>query len=256
MKKAIVLASCLIIIGFLAVNSTFAQGVLGLFRDMAAILSPSESAPRPASASDLDVKLVVHTRNAEGTALIDETALPYIQPAVYDSAFRWDTDKTPFHGYLLWDDSKLFGAVDKFVSVANLSENSGSAAYVRTVFALSAYAYEHQRVHLNFNRDLDRFSYSPWMDTTIGGRPYKMIVVTYLDAVEPGASTPPMLLQVAMSSSATSEDAALLGADFLQYKVLAAEANAFRSSGKESVDTALKALDLALPLDESFHPFQ
>ena len=71
-----------------------------------------------------------------------------------------------------------------------------------------------------------------------------------------------MLLQAVMQSEVTSQDLAQLKSDFLQVKVLSIQADVFReekviNGEKVTVQLSAKeALDMAVPVGESFNPFQ
>ena len=255
MKKAIVLAVCLLLVGLLAVNGTLAQGISNLFADLGTFFAGKTSgAPEQDTEGELDVRLVYQKRNAAGTALVGEGTPEQLAPARYQAGFDWDQDKQNVGGVMLWDESKIGGAVDKFTSVKNAGEKS---AYIRTAFALDKYAYDHGIIHLNFNQDDENFRYEGWKSITIKGRPYMMMVVTCKKELAHNATTPPMLLQVAMSNHVTNADLSNVSADFLLIKTMAIESDVFveKVDGVEQKMSAEAALNLALPLD-SLQPFQ
>lgn len=251
MKKAIVLAVCLLLVGLLAVNGTLAQGLSDLFADLSHLFTGG--APEQDTDGKLDVRLVYQKRNADGTALVVEGTPEQLAPARYGADFTWD-DKVTIGGVMLWNDSKIIGAVDKFTSVSNEGKKS---AYIRTAFALDKYAYDNGIIHLNFNQDDENFRYEGWESITIKGRPYMMMVVTCLQELPVNTTTPPMLLQVAMSKDVTNADLSNISADFLLIKTMAIESDVFveKVDGVEQKMSAEKALDLALPLN-NLQPFQ
>lgn len=251
MKKAIVLAVCLLLVGLLAVNGTLAQGLSDLFTDLSHLFTGG--APQQDTEGELDVRLVYQKRNADGTALVGEGTPEQLAPARY-SKFDWENDKVPIGGVMLWNDSNIIGAVDKFTSVKNAGEKS---AYIRTAFALDKYAYDNGIIHLNFNQDDENFRYEGWKSITIKGRPYMMMVVTCLQKLPINTTTPPMLLQVAMSRDVTNADLSNISADFLLIKTMAIESDVFveERNGEKVQLSATEALDMALPLN-NLQPFQ
>ena len=251
MKKAIVLAVCLLLVGLLAVNGTLAQGLSDLFADLDDFFAGKTSgAPEQDTDGKLDVRLVYQKRNADGTALVGEGTPEQLAPARY-SEFDWENDKKNVGNVQLWDDSKIIGAVDKFTSVSNVGK---TPAYIRTAFALDKYAYDKGIIHLNFNEDNSNFKYHDWKEITIKGRPYMMMVVTCLQKLPINTTTPPMLLQVAMSRDVTNADLANISADFLLIKTMAIESDVFVDKDEKPLP-AMEALEMALPLD-SLNPFQ
>lgn len=251
MKKAIVLAVCLLLVGLLAVNGTLAQGLSDLFADLGDFFAGKTSgAPEQDTEGELDVRLVYQKRNADGTALVGEGTPEQLAPARY-SDFDWENDKKSVGGVMLWNDSKIIGAVDKFTSVSNVGK---TPAYIRTAFALDKYAYDKGIIHLNFNQDDENFRYEGWKSITIKGRPYMMMVVTCKKELAHNATTPPMLLQVAMSRDVTNADLSNISADFLLIKTMAIESDVFVDEEGNKL-SAEKALDMALPLN-NLQPFQ
>lgn len=252
MKKAIVLAVCLLLVGLLAVNGTLAQGLSDLFADLSHLFTGG--APQQDTKGELDVRLVYQKRNADGTALVGEGTPEQLAPARY-SEFDWENDKKNVGNVQLWDDSKIIGAVDKFTSVSNEGEKS---AYIRTAFALDKYAYDNGIIHLNFNYDEENFHYEykekEWKPITIKGREYVMQVVTCKKELIKDYTTPPMLLQVAMSRDVTNADLSNISADFLLIKTMAIESDVFVDEEGNKL-SAEAALNLALPLN-NLQPFQ
>lgn len=100
---------------------------------------------------------------------------------------------------------------------------------------------------LDFEFNADGFDTSDWMDTTISGTPYKMMVLTYQEALA-AKSSAPFSVTVSMDTSITSEQMDKLSSNFLQMQVLAISASEFTDM------SATAALDMALPLT-NFNPF-
>lgn len=253
-KRTLLVLVCLAMVCMVAVNGTLAQEIGKTFQNVVGFVTGLFGAPE-ADAERLQVQLTYQKRSGNQLVPLNET--PVLYPAGTVPGFSWD-DRVDVQldgrTYKLWDDTRLFGAMDKFTSVTN---TRAEAAYLRVAFAVKKNDAVSRLVHINFNDDTSAFDVSDWTDITIDGQPYAMIVYTYRGALAQGESTPPMLLQVAIDSSATNADFAAIGNDFLQINAMAVQASAFtKKVGEEEVPmTYAEALDAALPLD-SFTPFQ
>ena len=241
-KKAMILAVCLALVGMLAVNGTLAQTVEDIFQTITTALG-LEAPER--DETKLDVSLVSHYR--QGGQLVQGSTSQSLVPM----AHNWDVKVATTVGgaaYQLWDAA----AIDKFTAVANRSPQKD--AYFRIAFAVDANIY--CKLKLNFTDDTCYF-WSDWVDISIGGRPFKMIVATYTQALEHGQVSPPSLLQVAMDKSATNEDYAKISNDFLQIKVVAVDADTLTQevNGVQVRSGAIDTLDATVPLREGFNPF-
>jgi len=167
-------------------------------------------------------------------ASVDNTAYT----AETSDLFYWgDYVSADGAGNGLWDDTKLHGALDKFVFVKN---TGSSPCYYRTWLAFecpegmefSEVPDKHFMNNVNGN---DRFDYNPLnLDKQGGvkddgdvadlgyievdGTRYLVMLVTYSEELAPGEISRPSLLQVVMTHNATNEDAEKLGKS---YEILA-----------------------------------
>lgn len=243
-KKAMILAVCLALVGMLAVNGTLAQTVEGIFQTITTALGIANPNPER-DETQLDVSLVSHYR--QGGQLVQGSTSQSLVPMAHD----WETKVATTVGgatYQLWDAA----ALDKFTAVANHSPEKD--AYFRIAFAVDANIFD--KLQLNFNTTEGSFVWEEdWRDVTIGSRPFKMMVVTCTEALEPGAVSPPALLQVAMDKSATNEDYARIGSDFLQVKVMAVDADALVTDEQPLRPSAEDTLNATVPLNDGFNPF-
>ena len=244
-KKAIIVAVCLVLVGFLAVNGTWAQGLENIFKNIASI---KDSAPET-DETLLNVELVFQDRN--GAPLNSPTLYPVHCADDYDWATKEQT--ISFGTFPLWDTAEAAGALDHFVRVHNtLTTDGAKDACFRLVFAVDANIYG--KMMLNFNQD-SAFQWSDWRSVTIAGRPYQMIIATYQNALKPGELSPPALLQVAMRGDVSNADLAKLDTHFLRTMVLAVDADTL--TGEDGIRPDVnETLNAALPINEpSFNPF-
>jgi len=251
LKKWMIGAVCLALVGLLAVNGTFASVFDGIFQTVSGILGN----PAPESSKNFQVENQFLSRNAQRTALGPIDPAEMILPAFYDADFDWQPQSTPVGGavYQLWPDEKVSGEIDRFVSVRNMGEE---AAFFRTAIAYPDN--EDARKWLYFNLDrVQGYTWSPWAAITIDGRPYRMIVATYQQRLEPGHSAPAIPIQLALDSRMESIDAILLGGKLdLRVKTMAIAADDFFYDDENKTPmTALEALDLAVPLPADINQF-
>ena len=263
MKKFImILAVCVLLVGILATNGTFAflNNISNIFSDLTSILGIDNGTPEN-DEGQFKVELALQTRDGSG-GLITTNEIPVLLPAVYSDDYAWPTVATKVgdRTYSLWQNgSGVNGIVDKFVSVTNMSEkteDSDHDAYFRIAFAVQEEAF--QLLHLNFNENRDDYEWTAWTKIQIGGRDYRMIIATYQKALAAGETSPAALLQVALDKKTTNEDAEKITSDFLQIQVMAVDATLFNAvpttDGGTKTYTAQEALDAALPL-ANLNPF-
>lgn len=155
---------------------------------------------------NLQIQQVETQRNAERTAVQTYDKGTHFQPVIHgDGADVW-TANEPFNWgasvlgrdewVWLWPDALMEREVDRFVSVKNVGD---LPAYCRTVFAFETPAgVESGRIHLNFNQD-ERIQWSEWINgVVIGGDTYALRTATFKQPLQPGETTVPSLLQMAM----------------------------------------------------------
>lgn len=237
-----VLAVCLLLVGLVAVNGTLAQAVEDIFTSISTALGFDEP---QRNETKLDVALASYYR--QGDALVEGEHAQTLVPVDRD----WNEKVTVnLDGatYWLWEQ----GAVDKFTAVKNNSPEKD--AYFRIAFAVDEAIFG--KLKLNFSTCQD-YTWTEWTEIAIGGKAFRMLVATYTLPLAPGEVSPPTLLQAAMDKSATSEDYARIGSDFLQIKVMAVDADALAEEidGQLVRKGALETLDATLPLRAGFNPF-
>jgi hypothetical protein len=81
-----------------------------------------------------------------------------------------------------------------------------------------------------------------------------MQVYLYNDILVQGTESPAIAVQMAITKDAGNEQMARLGHDFLQIKVVAIEADAFKTDDGVRLG-AVSALKQAIDLDNNFNPF-
>ena len=144
-------------------------------------------------------------RDEQGNFVDYEDNKPFY-PAVYPGDFDFNTPtvELPGTGCKLWDASLIENANDKIVTVTN---TGASDCYVRTWFA-----FEDSGSNVYCNTNTADWSWSSIMqDVTIAGTVYDLYAATYPTALKPGQTTPPSLLQYALSRYASNQDIASFG---------------------------------------------
>lgn len=246
-KKAIIVAVCLVLVGFLAVNGTLAQELGNIFKTIANIANGTPEN------NETQLKVVLVNQDRNGIAVSDTTLYPVYCADDYD----WATVPTNVNSgtYDLWDSTQVSGVLDKFVRVQNVSTGEGAKdACFRLAFAVDAQIFS--KLKLNFNRSSGDYLWeNDWRGITIDGRAYQMIIATYQQVLEPGEVSPPALLQVALSRNVSSADLANLDQNFLRTMVMAVDADTLTSE-VGSRPSAIETLNTTLPIDEgTFNPF-
>ena len=167
----------------------------------------------------------------DGSSLQDFTDDKTLYPAVVAPDLNWEEVNGS-----LWDPTKINNELDKLVTVENTGDYE---AFVRTVLAFEAgtYTFEQfqEKMHLNLNEtDWD------WEWVTepviIGQSSFFLATATHKVALQPGVTTTPSLLQVALDKTATNEDVHVFGDDYL----ILAESQAIQTEGFEDPITALE----------------
>lgn len=238
MKKILALAACLMLLGAITVNGTFAFSLSEFFANVF-------GGPTPATQAQLDVKTLIQMRS--GNTLVAEQGQMLIPANLPDNlnAAKHETNVNgkPYH---LWT---FDGAVDKFISVKNDTAQSADAhsAYFRTAISVRCTSDEVFN-KLRFNLNATDFDWTDWKKT---GSDTYTIVATYLDALAPGEISPAMMLQIALDKSMTNEEMEKFGADFeINVYTAAIDAETFKKQDDTPM-SAQEALNLALPI-ESF----
>lgn len=167
-----------------------------------------------------------------------------LYPAVISPSLDWETENNE-----LWDPAHINNEVDKLVTVENTGDYD---AYVRTVLAFEAgtYTFEQfqEKMHLNLNdTDWDW----EWIEepVIIGQSSFFLATATHKEALKPGETTAPSLLQVALDPSATNDDVKIFGTDYL----ILAGTQAIQTEGFDDPITALETGFYKVSPQE--HPF-
>lgn len=249
-KKAIIVAVFLVLVGFLAVNGTLAQELENIFKTIANIANIANGTPEN---NETQLKVVLVNQDRNGNAVSDTT----LYPVHCADDYAWATVPTNVNSgtYDLWDSTQVSGALDKFVRVQNVSTGEGAKdACFCLAFAVDAQIFS--KLKLNFNRSSGDYLWeNAWSDITIEGRPYKMMIATYMHALAPNAISSPALLQLALQKDVSNADLAGLGQDFLRTMVMAVDADTLTPEGG-SRPSAIETLNTTLPIDEgTFNPF-
>jgi hypothetical protein len=187
----------------------------------------------------------------DGSQLQDFTDNKALLPAVVDPALNWENASGG-----LWDPTQINNELDKLITVENTGDYE---AFVRTVLAFEAgsYTFEQfqEKIHLNLNQN--DWDYE-WVTepVIIGQNSFFLATATHKVALQPGQTTAPSLLQVALDKTATNEDVHLFGDDYL---ILAAS-QAIQTEGFEDPLTALetgfhKASPQQHPFSEAILPY-
>jgi hypothetical protein len=148
-----------------------------------------------------------------------------------DPALNWENANGG-----LWDPTQINNELDKLITVENTGDYE---AFVRTVLAFEAGSYTFEqfqkKIHLNLNQN--DWDYE-WVTepVIIGQNSFFLATATHKVALQPGQTTAPSLLQVALDKTATNEDVHLFGDDYL---ILAAS-QAIQTEGFEDPLTALE----------------
>ncbi|MBQ6808685.1 MAG: hypothetical protein IJP07_05970 [Firmicutes bacterium] len=150
-------------------------------------------------------------------ASVDDTAYT----AESTDLFYWgDYVSADGAGNGLWNDAKLYGALDKFVFVKN---TGSSPCYYRTWLAFECpdgmeYSEVPDKHFMNNVNGNDLFKWEDLGYQVIDGTRYHVELATYQEELAPGETSRPSLLQVVMTDKVTNEDAEKLGSS---YEILA-----------------------------------
>lgn len=249
MKKALLVALCLIAVGCMAVNGTFAddfsnavqqvfdtalKAVESVFETITD-LDDDKKTPQQSTDKTVDVSLETNDSNGylyPGTSVIrtvtvqnQGTGSVYFRLAF---AVRYDKDT--------WN--------DEFEVVINTTPDTADTTNTATTNKYTV---------AKWGR-----SEAEWKEITIEGKSYMMQVLTYtqaLDAPSEGATStaPAVTAKVSFGYATTDEQFELYrDGNFMKTQVLAIETDSFTN---KQISSATAALDKAIPLNDSFNPF-
>lgn len=281
MKKAgIIVAVCFILLGLLAVNGTLAgavdqliTGVGQIFQDVTGYFG--ELLKPESNSVSLQVDIINRTRSTGDNEASSVTLIPadesmMLYPGHYPDGFDWQpTEWVTIDGvpYLLWDDDKVLGSQDRFISISNVSQDGtvkAAGAYYRVAFAVRDDEIARQTIFFNVGAAHPAYDYDA-IPIQLDGVDFMMHVFTYRGELAPGETAPAIAVQAALVSTVDNEQLSRLGGNFLQVKATAIEAAAFKKQVEttnekgETVKVTVQmtydeALAQALPL-AMYRPF-
>ncbi len=197
--------------------------------------------------------------SGKGNGVINGALVPFVQnqkifPAVPKNNAATDytaeaTDLFYWGDYVysgtagngLWNDNKLANVMDKMIFVKNTGK---SDAYVRTLIAFECpegmefSQGPDKEFMMNINGSKTLYAWEEIGYITVDGVRYLVMEATYLNALNPGNTAHPSLLQVVMTHNATNEDMELLGDTYEILAVSQAVQAAGFADAKTALDTA------------------
>ncbi len=211
-----------------------------------AYLSDTDSDVNVMTLGNVQIEQIEQEWNADKSKLVDFTQAKPLLP--YVGTLAWgDRDEENDGAYRQFD---MNNVVDKYVSVKNTGK---SDAYVRTIIALEMGKYDNltdfasSGIGLSVNSATGaEFPNMKWKWTddfmaTIDGKNYNVMVAVHEDAVTPGETTIPSLLQVYLSKDAGNAEVEKLdGNGNGTYDILVLS-QAVQAQGFENAATALDA---------------
>ena len=243
MKKKILVALSYLLVVALAVTGTVAY------------LQDTDSDVNVMTLGNVKIEQIEQEWNEAKTELVDFTQAKPLYP--YVGQLGWENETEEDGAYRRFT---MNNVVDKYVSVKNTGK---SDAYVRTFIALEMgdYAYnEFTMVGVSNNAaNGAEFQFDGAWEWTndfvaeIDGKNYNVMVAVHEDAVEPGETTIPSLLQVYLSKDAGNEEVEKLdGNDNGTYDILVFS-EAVQTNGFTDAESALNEA-FGNP-DNSYHPW-
>lgn len=195
MKKFLLSALALVTVAALAITGTVAW------------LQDEDSDVNVMTTGNVYIEQIEQEWNAGETALQDFTQAKPLYPYVGNLGWENTTDNGGAYRRFTMNN-----VVDKYVSVKNTGK---SDAYVRTIIALEMGDYNYNEfnvVGISVNSvNGAQFQFPGAWDWTddfvaeIDGKNYNIMVAVHEEAIEPGETTIPSLLQVYLSKDATNE---------------------------------------------------
>ena len=194
MKRKII--SLCVIISMLAV--AIIGGTMAYFTD-------TDEAVNVMVMGNVDIEQIEQERDINGALVEFQQGKPAF-PAVYKT-IEWDDDGIDVNGteYLVFSDD-MKNVIDKIVTVKNVGK---SEAWVRTIVAIENPEGTDELIHINYNGT--GVTSSGNFNTTIDGARYCILVYTYNEALKPGATTVPSLMQLFLDKETKNEDGAKFG---------------------------------------------
>ena len=209
-----------------------------------AYLQDNDSDVNVMTLGNVSIEQIEQEWNAGETALQDFTQAKPLYPYVGNLGWENTTDNGGAYRRFTMNN-----VVDKYVSVKNTGK---SDAYVRTIIALEMGDFSYADLGKIIGASTNNYNGSEfqfpgawdWTDdfvAEIDGKNYNIMVAVHKDAIEPGETTIPSLLQVYMNKDATNEDCEKIdGNGNGTYDILVVS-QAVQAAGFDSADAALDA---------------
>ncbi|MBQ9795190.1 MAG: hypothetical protein IJW34_09650 [Clostridia bacterium] len=217
-KKALLVATAYLTVIALAIGGTLAY------------LQDEDSDVNVMTLGNVDIDQIEQQRDENGN-LVDfvdgKPALPAVGP------IEWADEGVDVNGteYKVFTD-ELKNVIDKIITVKNTGK---TAAYVRTIVAIEAPGFDRNNlIHINYNGD-EGVTISAPIEMEYDGAEYVVFVFTYEEALAPGATSAPSLMQVFLDSKTTNDDCAKFGDTWEIYAV----SQAVQAEGFADAATAL-----------------
>ena len=231
LKNILLSGLSLVLVAALAIGGTVAY------------LQDDDSDVNVMTLGNVSIEQIEQEWNAGETALQDFTQAKPLYPYVGNLGWENTTDNGGAYRRFTMNN-----VVDKYVSVKNAGK---SDAYVRTIIALEMgdYTYdEFNMVGISINKfDGAEFKFDGAWDWTddfvaqIDGKNYNIMVAVHKDAIEPGETTIPSLLQVYMNKDATNEDCEKIDGNGNGTYDILVFSQAVQAAGFDNAETALNA---------------
>ena len=197
LKNILLSGLSLVLVAALAIGGTIAY------------LQDSDSDVNVMTLGNVSIEQIEQEWNADETALQDFTQAKPLYPYVGNLGWENTTDNDGAYRRFTMNN-----VVDKYVSVKNTGK---SDAYVRTIIALEMGDFSYDDLGNIIGVSINKYNGSEfqftgawdWTDNfeaKIDGKKYNIMVAVHKDAIEPGETTIPSLLQVYMNKDATNED--------------------------------------------------
>lgn len=258
MKKGILLAVCLMLVGMLSIGGTYAYGesqspLERIFSYFANVFVGPETSRNGAS---LDVKNLYLVRGEDKQLIPEQNN--FLVPAALNKQVtgndRFVDQKYNGYTYSLWSENYAPWAADKFICVQN---NSNEDVFFRTAIAIQYDPKVWNALHVNINNT--HFTWKNGINEkdghviNIGGKDYVMLVATYQKALAANEISPAMMMQLALDDVTITNDQLANTLD-MRVTTVAIEADIFKDENGVPL-TAEEALEKAVPL-EYFNPFR
>ena len=232
MKKVLLMCTAYVLVAALAIGGTVAY------------LQDDDSDVNVMTLGNVSIEQIEQEWNADETALQDFTQAKPLYPYVGNLGWENTTDNDGAYRRFTMNN-----VVDKYVSVKNTGK---SDAYVRTIIALEMGDFSYDDLGNIIGVSINKYNGSEfqfigawdWTDdfeAEIDGKNYNIMVAVHKDAIEPGETTIPSLLQVYMNKDATNEDCEKIDGNGNNAYDILVFSQAVQAAGFADAETALDA---------------